>query len=397
LEDQDKKNTPSAFAQMFEESLKTKTKRPSVGDKVQGEVLVAGREDIFVAIGSQQEGIVPRKELLNENGEITCKAGDKLELYVTQIRKGEIFLSPKATGKALADDLEDAFDMMIPVEGRIVEVCNGGVRVSVKGKIAFCPISQLDTKFVENAEEYVGKKFEFQITQFSEDGRNLIVSRKKILTEENQISEASFQEQAQIGEIISGKITRLEKFGAFVEVAPGVDGLAHISELSHSRIASPEEVVQVGDQVQVKILKIENHEGRTRISLSLKQAGSQPWDSVPQNYAIGTVIEGKIEKRAPYGLFIQLQEGVTGLLPKSKAVDQPDFPFDKLKPGDAVSVRVAELDLDRKRISLSLPTDPSNDDWREHAGQIQTQMQSSGSFGGLADQLKKALEKKSKK
>src|SRR5262249_47510316 len=159
-----------------------------------------GKEDVFVSTGTMNDGIVPRKDLLDKDGNVPHQVGDTIELYVTQVRGQEIHLSPKKTAKNLADDLEDAFDMMLAVEGRVVEVVKGGFRVQLMGsKLAFCPISQMDTRRTETGEEYIGKRYEFRITQYSEGGRNIVVSRRKLLEEEAEANAGSFLEENKPG------------------------------------------------------------------------------------------------------------------------------------------------------------------------------------------------------
>lgn len=480
VEESSPKPDSGEFARMLDASFKQSQKRLSVGDKIRGEILVLGKEDVFVSTGTMNDGIVPRKDLLDEKGNVPHKVGDTLELYVTQVRGTEIHLSPKKTSKNLADDIEDAHDMMLAIEGRVVEVVKGGFRVSLVGsKLAFCPISQMDVRRIEGTgEEYVGKRFEFRVTQISEGGRNIVVSRRQILEEERQASAGSFLEEHHAGDVVGGKVARLEKFGAFIELAPGIDGLAHVSELAWSRVAEPSEVVSVGQEVRVKILKIELEEnGRARISLSIKQAEGEPWEKLPekikagevvpgkvtkcmkfgafveltpgieglipmsemsyvkrvmrsdelvkegesilvmikdvdpgtrrislslrdagqdpwalvsQKFPVGTIVSGRVERREPYGLFVKLDDGVVGLLPKSKAVDRPEFPFEKLRVGDTAVVQVAELRLDERRISLDVPKDPGSDDWKGFVAQPA----GSGGFATLADKFKAAMDKK---
>jgi small subunit ribosomal protein S1 len=398
-DDESSAKQPSEFAQMFEASLQNKkSKRFQVGDKVKGEILVLGKEEVFVSIGPNKDGVVPRRELQGTDGKFDqIKVGDVMDLFVTAVKGSEVFLSPKPTAKNLADDLEDAFDMMLPVEGRVTEVCKGGVRVNIRGKSAFCPISQLDLKRVETGEEYVGQKLEFRITQFSEGGRNIVVSRRKLLEEQRGLIEATFAEEKKPGERLTGTVTRLELFGAFVEVAPGIEGLAHISELSWSRVAHPSEVLSVGQIVDAKLLEVTRKEGRLKISLSIKQAsGENPredgaWQTrVGQKFPVGTILSGRIERKEPYGIFVKLEDGVVGLLPKSKALDHPEFHFEKLRVGDQVSVQVAELRLEERRISLEVPRDPESDDWKGHA----SVNSGGGGFATLGDQLRKALAPK---
>jgi small subunit ribosomal protein S1 len=464
------------FARMLEESFSQTRRKLSVGDKVKGEVLVVGKEDVFVSTGPQAEGVVARRDLLGEDGQPRCKVGDVLDLFVVQVKGGEVRLSPNPTAKNLADDLEDAFDMMLPVEGKVVEVVKGGFRVQMHGKLAFCPVSQMDVKYVETPEEYVGRKLAFRITQFAEGGRNIVVSRRKVLEEEREASAGSFLEQHREGDVVPGRVARLEKFGAFVELAPGMDGLCHISELSWSRVAETHEAVQVGQQVRVKILKIEPGEKGQRISLSIKQADGEPWEKLPadvrpgnvvagkvtrcakfgafvelapgiegliplsemsytkrvlraeecvregepvvvmvkdvdgaakrislslkdagqdpwalvdQKYPVGAIVPGKVVRREGYGIFVQLEDGVTGLLPKSKAVEVPDFPFEKLKIGEPVTVQVAEVRREERRISLEPPGDANRDEWKSFAAKGAAD--AGGGFGTLGDKLKAAL------
>lgn len=396
--DEQETRKSSEFAQMLEESFKKPRKKLSVGDKVHGEVLVIGKDEVFVSTGitgAGSDGIVPRRDLLDADGKVPYRVGDRIDLYVTQVRGSQIFLSPKATAKNLADDLEDAFDLMLPVEGRVVEVCKGGVRVQIHGKMAFCPISQLDLARVETGEEFIGKKLEFRITQFSEGGRNIVVSRRKLLDEQRELMQGAFIEERQIGEIVTGQVKRLEPFGAFVELSPGIEGMVHISELSWSRVAHPQEVVHVGQEVRVKILRKESKEGRLRIALSLRDAGLDPWTLVEQKFPVGKVVQGKMERRESYGLFVQLDDGIVGLLPKSRLSGKSSNLWDQLKKGDPIEVQVAELRVEERRISLALPQqEDGQEDWKEYSSQSSSS--SSRSLGTLGDLLKKSMEKQKK-
>lgn len=481
--DDESSSKSNDFAKMFEESMSGVGKKLSPGDRVKGEILTIGKEEVFVSTGTVDDGVVLKRDLLDGEGQFNHKAGDVLDLFVTQVKGGQILLSPKPTAKNIAEDLEDAFDMMLPVEGRVTEICNGGFRVSVLGKSAFCPISQIDLRRVDDAAAYVGKKFEFVITQFSERGRNVVVSRRKLLEEQQELSRSAFTEDHKPGDLVQGLVTRIEKFGAFIELAPGLDGLAHISELAWSRVNDPAEVVKIGQQVRAKVLRIEQGaNGRMNVSLSLKAVEPEPWENMPNELETGRVVEGRVtrcmkfgafveiaagieglvplsemsytkrvvrsdelikegervmvmikeinpedrrmllslrdgqgndpwamvttkfpegsivrgtvERREPYGLFIKLEDGVTGLLPKSKAVENSEFPFDKLKIGDAVTVQVAEIRSAERRISLSVPQDPDAEVWR---GFSSAQPVGGRSLGTLGDQFKTLFDSDPKK
>jgi small subunit ribosomal protein S1 len=197
------------------------------------------------------------------------------------------------------------------------------------------------------------------------------------------------------GLVVNGKVTRLEKFGAFVELSPGIEGLIPMSEMSFTkRVMHAEDVLRAGEKVNV-LVKDVNRPAR-RISLSLKEAGDDPWAPVASKYPVGTIVEGVVEKREAFGLFVRLEEGVVGLLPKSKALESSEFPFDKLRHGDKVKVRVLEIRRDERRMTLCPPEGGEGEDWRNFVSTAASGSTTGAGFGTLADKLKAALEKKSK-
>ncbi len=378
------------FASMFERSLSQGTKKLKVGDAFQGEILSISKDQAFVATGTPQDGILLSKDLRNEKGEALFKVGDKIDVFVTRLYKDEIFLTRKgATASAEFENLEDAFDMELPIEGRVLEVVKGGFRVEIMKSRAFCPISQMDRKVIGDGSEYVGKKFEFLITQFENNGRNIVVSRKKILDLNRATQEGDWLNNTEVGDILTGKVTRLEAFGAFVELESGVEGLVHLSELSWSRVKHPSEILKVGDSVQVKLLKIDEEDTRLKISLSIKHAGGlgDPWTQVLTQFPVGTRAPGVIEKKESFGLFVNIAPGITGLLPKSAWRDSPDAQaIENKKKGDSIPVEVATIQFEEKRLSFRLQGEGIDDSWREH----QTKKQEGfGSLGSLFQNLKK--------
>lgn len=382
------------FSAMLGASLEAAAKTFAVGDKVRGELLAVGREDSQVAIGPGREGVVASADFRDAEGASTVRAGDVLDLYVTAVRGTTVRLSKNPTDKNIAQDLKEAFELKRPVEGRVVEACKGGFRVNVRGKSAFCPISQIDVKRTETGAEFIGKTFTFALTEFGEDGRNVVVSRRKLLEEEQNLSSTAFLAANPDGAVATGTVVRLEKFGAFVALAPGVEGLLHVSEVAWSRVESPAEILKLGQSVSVKLLKRETVDGRLKLSLSLKQVTERPaTPAAPAvrdpwiQYAPGQVVEGKVTRKEPYGLFIQLEPGVVGLLHQSKTNDRPDFQFDRAKVGDAISVQIGEVMLGERRISLDLPQDKDADEWRQR-------QESEAPASPMAELFKAALEKK---
>jgi small subunit ribosomal protein S1 len=379
----DTKKSFEDFESMFAQSEQGLKTRVSVGDKIRGEILSIGKEESFVSTGTPVDGMLFTRDLLDENKEVKYHVGDMIDVVVVSMKGGEVRLAIKGSKSAATDDLEDAFDMELPVSGTVTEVVNGGLRVNVQGKTAFCPISQIDSRFVTDASEYVGRKFDFLITQF--DKRNIVVSRRKLLDLEKAENEGAFMEKRKVGDVLEGRITRLEKFGAFVELEAGVEGLVHLSELTWSRVHSPQEVVTAGQAVTVKLLKIEEVDGKLKISLSMKQADGDgnPWNSVPAKFPVGTVVNGKVEKKEVYGLFVNIAPGITGLLPKAKWRDHVDgATFENKKRGDDIAVQIDEIKFEEKKISLGVPGAGEDHSWRSH------QPASGSGFGSLGDALK---------
>ena len=468
-----------SFAELFESYDSKIGQELKDGDMVEGEIISIGEARVYVDTGTKSDGVVEKAELLDENGEFLFKAGDKVKLYVVSSSESEIILSKAISGAGKANMLKDASRSRTPVEGKVTAVIKGGFSVDILGKRAFCPVSQMDVKYVEIQEEYVGQSYHFLITKFEEGGRNIVVSRRDLLNEEIQEQQKQFFDKVKEGDIVPGIVTKLMHFGAFIELTPGVEGMAHISELSWSHLEKPEEVVQPGDSVNVKLLKIESSKesDNLKISLSMKQTSSNPWDSlvttfntgdqvtgkvvrltsfgafveiapgvdglvhisemshtkrvlrsedvvqkdemvqvviksidmdskrislsikdalgdpwtgITTKYEINSIVQGILEKKEQFGLFINLEPGVTGLMPasniKSAAKSQD---FDKLKPGDSVSIMIQQVDEDKRRITLTSPDQKGGDNWKQFADSKNSQ-----SMGTMGDLLKKAMEKK---
>ncbi|MGZ3726523.1 MAG: S1 RNA-binding domain-containing protein [Pseudobdellovibrio sp.] len=378
------------FASLFEQSLGTIGKKLSTGDSFNGEILSISKEEAFISTGTPTDAMILTSELLDENKNVKYKVGDRIDVVVVKTKGGEIRVAMKGTRKSNndLDSLEDAHDMELPVEGRVTEVCNGGFRVSIQGKTAFCPVSQMDYK-VQDHQSYVDKKFDFLITQFDPKGRNLVVSRRRLLDLQKVENEGQFLDTAKSGDIFTGTVSRIEKFGAFVTLESGVEGLVHISEIGWSRLQDPSEVVSVGQKVTVKLLKSEEVDGRLKVSLSIKQAGGEgdPWMQVQTQFPLKSTHKGTVEKKETYGLFVNLAPGITGLLPKSKWRDSVDHQmYETRKKGDTLQVQIDEILFEQKKISLGVPAEYDDQTWK--AATTKSGFTNS-SLGGLADLLKK--------
>lgn len=356
------------FADLLEAYSSGNREGLTIGDKVKGKVISIGRESVFLDTGTKVDGVVDKAELLDANQELTCKVGDVLELYVVSSNGHEIRLSRGFSGQRDADLLIEAFQNRVPVDGRVKEECKGGFRVELMGKRAFCPISQIDIKYVEKADEYIGETFPFLITEYGENGKNIVVSRRDLLKKEQEEKKKEFLADLSAGAEIEGTVTKLMSFGAFVELTPGIEGMIPISEMSWGRTEKVEDVLKVGDSVTVKILEIQEGKGgkNLKISLSLRQMTVDPWADVADKYHIGDRIKGKVTRCVKFGVFVEIVPGLEGLVHISqmsytKRVLRPE---DEVEPGELVDVVINEIDPEKKRISLSIK-DVDGDPWTD--------------------------------
>ena len=347
-----------SFAELFESYTKGMNEDIRVGDKVKGAIISVGKDSVFVDTGTRTDGFVEKTELLDEGGQFTFKEGDMLELYAVAVTGTEIRLSKAIAGIGGAELLRDAFENAIPVEGRVKAVIKGGFQVEVVQRRAFCPISQMDLRYVENPEEYLDQVYEFLITEFDEDGRNIVVSRRKLLNRAVEKARQAFYAELTMDDLIEGRVTKLMPFGAFVGLAPGVEGMIHISELGWSRVENPDEVLHVGESVQVKVIGIEPSEksDQLKIALSIKQTLEDPWETVDQRYHEGDAVRGKVTRCLDFGAFVEIEPGIEGLVHISEIsyTRRISRPEDVVSPGDRVQVLIKEMDKTKRRISLSI-------------------------------------------
>ena len=387
LEDQDK-NEEGSFAEMLEQSMLGKTQLEP-GQKIDATVLQVGDEWVFLDVGQKGEGVLDRKELLDNEGELTVAVGDKVNAYFMSRKGGELrFTTRLGGGSSGTAQLEEAWRSEIPVEGRIEKEIKGGYEVKLPGNVrAFCPFSQLGLRRQDNAEEAIGTTRDFRITQFEEQGRNIVVSHRVILEEERRQQRAELMTSLKEGMVVSGTITNIRDFGAFVDIG-GLEGLLPISEISYSRVENIEDVLQVGQQIDVAVKKCDWE--NERFSFSLRDTLADPWLKVKSSYPVGSIHTGKVSRLAKFGAFVTLEEGIDGLVHISKiGGDQRiKHPQDVLTPGQALQVTIEKVDLDEKRISLV----PVGDRSAESA-ETSYEEKSDAGMGTFADLFKKAQKK----
>jgi small subunit ribosomal protein S1 len=286
--------------------------------------------------------------------------GDQIEATVVKAG-GEIRVSRKLIkGKASLDQLRGAFEARLPVEGKVTGRNKGGFEVSVAGLRAFCPLSQIALGKIENPDSFVNETMEFRVTELSDDGRRVVVSRAALLKEAAAERAAETRGRIVSGAELTGRVKTLTPFGAFVDLG-GIDGLLHVSEMSRRRVTDPKEVVQVGQEVQVKVIKIEN-EGK-RISLSMKDQEPDPWSDVAARYTPGTAFNGKIVRSTDFGYFVEVEPGLDGLVHVSQLPHGIKAGDPEVAIGTPVQGWVREVDPSKKRLSLSLRAVATNDPW----------------------------------
>ena len=351
-------NQEEDFATMFERYTNGMHQDLRVGDKIRGRIVAVGKESLFVDTGAKADGAVDRSEFEDENGDLTCQTGDEVELYVTRITESEILLSKAVSGEGGIELLRDAQAAEIPVEGKVRETCKGGFHVEILQRRAFCPISQMDLSRIDAPETFVGQQLSFLITRIEEGGRNIVVSRRRLLEGERAAMQREILENLAVGSEWEGHVTRILPFGAFVDISAGIEGLVHVSELSWARVDKPESVVTPGDAVRVKVIGISPEEGKPlpKISLSMKQVADDPWNAAADTIKTGDIVSGTVTNCAAFGAFVSLAPGVEGLVHISELSHgrRINKVTDVVSPGDGVTVRVKDIDPVTRRISLSL-------------------------------------------
>ncbi len=348
-----------------------------VGEKVRGTIIAIGRDAVFVDTGTKSDGIVEREELVDEEGDLPYKIGDVLELYVTSNKGQEIKLSRALSGVGGLELLQDAYENGVPVEGKVKAPCKGGFQIEVMKRRAFCPISQMDLRYIENGDDYTGETYPFLITQFEYDGKNIVVSRRKLLEQEEKKNHDAFLKELREGDVLEGRVTKLMPYGAFVELIPGLQGMVHLSELSWSRVEKADQVLNPHDSVMVKVIGISKGEkgGHPKIALSVKQVSGDPWETVEQQFQPGQEVTGTVKRCVKFGVFVEVAPGIEGLVHISEMSYRTRVlkPEDLVKPGQVVGVKIKDIDAKARRISLSMK-DIEGDPWlgleeRYHVGQ----------------------------
>jgi len=393
------------FASLFGEFEKkqgmTSKKEPSTGDKVTGTVVSIQGDDIFIDLGSKTEGIVEREELTDDDGNLTVEVGDSIEIVVSgkDESSGTLMLGSRHARRMHGiDELRQAFNDQRPVEGRVTGTIKGGLEVEMSNLRAFCPASQIDINYVEDLEAFIGERLAFLITKV-EGGRhpNLVVSRRALLEEEQQARATEIRAHLEVGAVMQGKVSSLKEFGAFIDLG-GVEGMVHISELAFGRVEHPQDILSVGQQVEVSVLRIEktdNPRHPERIALSIRALERDPWRDVLTDYPVGTQVQGTVSRVEPFGAFIELAPGIDGLahISELEAGRRINHPEEVVSVGDQVQARVISVDMEKHRIGLSLNKKHGGEESAVPEDNVADYAKPKWSPGTLGDLLKDSRKK----
>jgi len=355
-----------SFADMLAASEKHEApaRRVRVGEKVNGTIFQLGADTAFVSLGGRSEAMIDLRELKDEEGILRFGVGDAIEAFVLEAgARGIVLTRTLSKGSASLAMLAEARATGLPVEGLVLAVNKGGFEVAVGEARAFVPMSQMDLRFVDKPDQYIGERLKFQVTEVR--ARKVVLSRRALLEEEQKARAAETRAQLAEGAVLRGRVTSVREFGVFVDLG-GIEGLVPVGELSHVRVGRPSEVCKVGDEVEVAVLRIEppqphspdKAKHKERITLSIRARQEDPWTAVAAAVHEGDRLTGKVVRLQPFGAFVELRPGVDGLIHVSALSERRiAHPRDAVSVGDEVTVQVEKVDPGEKRIGLRLVRD----------------------------------------
>jgi small subunit ribosomal protein S1 len=350
-----------SFAALFEESLKKEDIKE--GAIVRGKVIQVAKDYVVVDIGYKSEGQVPLEEFTGADGQVSIKAGDEIEVFL-ESRENEnglcVLSKEKADRLKVWDEISEACERDELIEGTISQRVKGGLSVTIRGGVkAFLPGSQVDLRPVRNLDAFIGKSHKFKVIKFNKKRGNIVLSRRVLLEKERAELKEQTLEKLKEGQIVDGIVKNLTEYGAFIDLG-GIDGLLHITDMSWGRVNHPSEMFQVGDHVRVKVLKFNSE--TERVSLGLKQISEDPWKTATERYTPGTVVKGKVVSLKDYGAFIELEQGIEGLVHVSEMswTRRVKHPSKMVAVGDVVEAVVLDIDVSQNRISLGMKQLESN-------------------------------------
>ena len=349
------------FATLFENSI-SEMDSLEPGQQIETTIVSISGDSIFLELSGKSEGVLDSAELTDADGNVTVEEGDTIKVFFLYTKNGEKHFTTKISGEKAGNAvLEQAYESKIPVEGTVEKEIKGGFEVKIGETRAFCPYSQMGLKRIEKPEEYIGKQLTFKILEYSKNGRNILVSNRVILEEEQQQRVEELKETLQEDMVITGTIKSVQDFGAFVDLG-GVQALLPISEISRSRVDDIRALFSEGEEIEAKIIKLDWQS--ERITLSMKALLPDPWDEAPSKYPVGSKHTGEVVRITSFGAFVTLEPGLDGLLHiselkgDSRQGNQPE----NVKKGQKITVAIKSLDTERKRIGLKRVSSTQEDE-----------------------------------
>src|SRR5258707_12544497 len=345
------------FASMFEASLQVK--RVERGQTIEGTIVAIGAEVAFVNVGGKGEAQIEIAELKDDEGALHVAVGDRIRAVVVSTEGGLTLSRKLARSAATARRLEDAFRTGLPVEGKVERDVKGGYEVRIGGQRAFCPFSQIDTVRATEPAQHLGRVYAFRIIEYKEGGRNLIVSRRALLEEEQRANAVEVRRSITVGAVLTGRVTSVRDFGAFVDLGAGVQGLLHVSKMGWSRVSDTSQVVTPGEEITVKVLRVDDD--TQKIALGLKQLTDDPWSTVQTAYEVGQVRTGRVTRLAEFGAFVELEPGVEALAHASTFAPTGHSKgwSRSIAVGMVAAFEILSIDPEKKRIGVALAEEGS--------------------------------------
>jgi small subunit ribosomal protein S1 len=379
------------FAAMFEAS--EKARRFERGQTVEGVVVAFGEEVAFVSIGGKSEAQIDIAELKDADGAVDVSVGDRIQAKIVST-SGGIVLSRKGVRNAATQrELEDAFTAGIAVEGKVEKAVKGGYEIRIARERAFCPLSQIDIARTSDPAVHEGKTYSFRIIEYKDGGQTLVVSRRKQLEEEQRASADAIRRSILPGAVLKGRVASVVDYGAFVDLGGGIQGLLHVSDMSWSRLPSARASVAVGDEITVKVLRVDDATGK--ISLGLKQLLDDPWSTAASRFEVGQVLTGRVTRVAEFGAFVELEPGIEGLAHASTfpPTGSPRGWAKAVPPGTTATFEILSIDIAQKRIGLTPVEEGRSRNEIEDSVPPAVDAETKGALGSLGDKLRDALKR----
>lgn len=379
------------FATLFEASVKAR--QFSRGQAVEGTIVAIGPEVAFVDIGGKGEAEIAVAELKDADGDIDVSPGDRIQAMVVST-SGGITLSRKGVRNAASQrEIEDAFNAGVAIEGKVVQEVKGGYEVRIARERAFCPLSQIDIVRTVNPAVHIGQTYPFLVIEYKNGGKDVVVSRRRHLEAAQRVEADEARKAIVPGAVLTGRVASVVAFGAFVELGGGVQGLVHVSEMGWTRATHASDVVSPGEEITVKVLRVDEATGR--IALGLKQLQEDPWSDVAARFPVGTIARGRVTRLADFGAFVELAPGISGLMPAAESGVDRGMGLKRAFPvGTELDVAVLDVDAAARRMRLSrvaVAAEQERAEVRDYAARTQ-EAQDAPSVGSLADKLRGALK-----